>query len=167
MVSLSHLTKVAAFKGLTQAQFLKLEPYCEALEFQKGDQLFAEGDPADHLWVVIEGTVDLRFEMPDKRPTSADHTVSSVAVDKLSGAGQTFGWSCFVPPHKMRLSAYCVTDGCKVIRVAKVDLLRLFDYDPHMGYVFLTYLIKVVGNRFHHLQDLVAKSMGEAIMSGW
>lgn len=167
MVALSLLSKIEAFQGLTQRQLTKLEPYCEALEYRLGEKLFSEGEPALHLWVVLEGQVDLRFEMPDRRPATADHTVTSSEVGRRDDVGQTFGWSCFVPPYRMRLSAYCVTAECRVIRVAKEDLLRLFDYDPHMGYVFLTYLIRVVGYRFHQFQDVVAKHMGEYLMYGW
>jgi len=167
MVALSILSNIEAFQGLSQRQLIKLEPYCEALAYRQGDQLFAEGEPAMHLWVVLEGRVDLRFEMPDKRLASEHHTVTSSEAGHRDNVGQTFGWSCFVPPHQMRLSAYCVTDECRVVRIAREDLLRLFDYDPHMGYVFLTYLIKVVGYRFHQFQEVVAKHMGEYLMYGW
>ena len=167
MVALSLLSKIEAFQGMTQRQLVKLEPCCETLEFQRGDKLFTEGEPARHLWVVLEGRVDLRFEMPDKRAATQDHTVTFAEADRPNEVGQTFGWSCFVPPYEMRLSAFCVSDNCRVIRFAKENLLRLFDYDPHMGYMFLTYLIKVVGYRFHQFQDVVAKHMGEYLMYGW
>ena len=67
----------------------------------------------------------------------------------------------------MRLSAYCAADRTKIVRISKESLLRLFDEDFKMGYVFLTYLIKVVGYRFHQFQDVVAKNMGESLMCGW
>jgi hypothetical protein len=60
------------------------------------------------------------------------------------GVCATFGWSCFVSPYKMRLSAYCAEDQTKIVRVAKKDLIKEFEKDPQMGYAFLTYLITVV-----------------------
>jgi CRP-like cAMP-binding protein len=167
MVSLEQLKKVQAFEGLTENQLVKLQPYCAQLEFQRGSKLFTEGDPAEHLWVVVEGAVDLRFELPDKRPSTEEHTVFSADAGMREQVAQTFGWSCFVPPFKMRLSAYCVADKTIIIRVAKIDLIKEFEKDPQMGYVFLTYLITVVGYRFHQFQDEIAKIKGKYIMAGW
>lgn len=167
MVSFEQLKKILAFQGLNENQLLSLQPYCNLLEFQRGTKLFSEGDPAEHLWVVVEGSVDLRFELPDKRPTSEEHNVSSVKIGKREQVAQTFGWSCFVPPYKMRLSAYCVADKTIIVRVAKRDLNKEFEKDPQMGYAFLTYLITVVGYRFHQFQDEVAKIKGTYVMAGW
>ena len=167
MVSLELLGSIEAFKGMDQSQLSKLQPNCQELGFNQGDKLFTEDDSAEHLWIVLEGRVDLRFELPAGRPTSEEHTVSSVDIDKRDPVAQTFGWSCFVPPYKMRLSAYCATDRTKILRISKKSLLKLFDEDCKMGYVFLTYLITVVGYRFHQFQDVVAKNIGESLMCGW
>ena len=167
MVTLERMRRITAFDGLNENQLAILQPLCEEREFQAGDKLFTEGDPAAHLWVVTQGAVDLRFELPDKRPTSEEHTVSSAKVAKREQESQTFGWSCFVPPYKMRLSAYCVENNTKIVRVAKKDLIREFEKDSQMGYAFLTYLITVVGYRFHQFQDEVAKSKGHSILASW
>ena len=167
MVSNELLVKVEAFIGFDEAQLAKIKPHCEELTFRFGDRIFTEGEPAEHLWTVVDGQVDLRFELPDKRASSNEFTVSSLEVEEKDPETKTMGWSCFVPPYKMRLSAYVMTNRCKIIRVAKSDLLSLFDEDPLMGYRFLTYLIKVVGFRFHQFQDEVAKNMGQAILHGW
>lgn len=167
MVGMELLKKLEAFEGLSEDQLLTIQPFFEILSFQKGTKLFTEGDPAEHLWLVVEGAVDLRFELPDNRPTSEEHTVSSVKVGKREQVAQTFGWSCFVPPYKMRLSAYCVADKTTIVRVAKSDLIKEFEKVPQIGYAFLTYLITVVGYRFHQFQDEVAKIQGKNIMAGW
>ncbi|MCP4688505.1 MAG: Crp/Fnr family transcriptional regulator, partial [Desulfobacterales bacterium] len=159
--------KVDAFKEMNEEQKAKLLPFCEELDFKRGDKLFTEGDDARHLWTVIEGQVDLRFEMPDRRPASADQTISSVEVGKRDKESKTLGWSCFVPPFKMRLSAFCVTGSCKVVRVRKQDLFKLFKKDARMGFLFMTFIVTVVGYRFHQFQGVVAKNMGEDLMFGW
>lgn len=167
MVDLEQLKRIMVFQGLSEKQLLILQPYCKTITFKAEDKLFTEGDPTEHLWVVVRGAVDLRFEMPDKRPTSDAYTISSIDVGQREQASQTFGWSCFIPPYKMRLSAYCVANDTEVIRVAKKDLVREFEKDPQMGYAFLSYLIRVVGYRFHQFQDEVAKIKGVSLMSNW
>ena len=150
---------------LNDNQLAELQKHCEEIEFQRGDKLFTEGDSATAVWIVLEGEVDLRFELPGKPPTSKDHTVNSIKAKPAEA--KILGWSCFVPPHKMRLSAFCVSRNCKLVRIGKDSLIELFEKDFKMGYLILSYLIKVVGYRFHQFQDVVAKQMGKDIMSGW
>jgi len=165
MVSLELLDRVETFKGMNDEQLEAIKANCEVVEFQRDDKLFTEGDDATHLWVVMEGDVDLRFELPGTEPSGISN-MSSVSIVK-EGVARILGWSCFVPPHKMRLSAFCASRLCKVLKVKKEALIELFKNDPQMGYLFMSSIVKVVGYRFHQFQDEVAKRRGEHIMSGW
>lgn len=167
MVQIETLQQIEAFKEFNTSQLIVIEKHIEKLEYQQGDRLFKEGDVATHLWLVTRGKVDLRFEMPDSRPTSNDQTLSKVDVQHQDPHAKLLGWSCFISPFKMRLSAYCVTESCQILRIEKKHLIGLFEQDPECGYKFLLYLITVVGYRFHQFQDHVAKHMGEDLMAGW
>lgn len=167
MIPTELIKAIEAFKNLKAKQLASIQQHCELIEYQQGDKLFAEGDDATQLWIVIQGLVHLRFEMPDGRPSTTDHTVSAVDVTHQDPEAKVLGWSCFIPPYKMRLSAYCVTEKAKIVRIKKQRLLELFEAEPEIGYRFLSYLITVVGYRFHQFQDHVAKHMGEDMMSGW
>jgi CRP-like cAMP-binding protein len=161
------LAKIEAFKNFSEKQLATVKNLCEDVVFNANERLFSEGDPATHLWLVIDGRVDLRFEMPDKRVTTAEQTVSSVKGKPEKSVARTLGWSCFVPPYQMRLSAYCVTRTCRIIRIPKEALLKIFEEDPLMGYRFMSYMVTVVGYRFHQFQDVVAKTMGDTMLTGW
>lgn len=167
MVEVELIRSLEAFKYLNDSQVSSIADHFEVLEYEQGDKLFTEGDNATQLWIVADGVVDLRFEMPDRRKTSSDHTVSKVDVEHKEPEAKVLGWSCFVPPYKMRLSAYCVTKTSKVVRIEKDKLINIFENDTDIGFKFLSYLITVVGYRFHQFQDEVAKNMGEDLMSGW
>ncbi|MBU3915528.1 Crp/Fnr family transcriptional regulator [bacterium] len=167
MINTEMLRLIKAFEGMNDKQFATIQKHCEELNYEKGDKLFTEGDSASHLWNVIKGQVDLRFEMPDKRKTSSDHTIASVDVGKGGAESMVLGWSCFIPPFKMRLSAYCMTNTCTIVKIPKEALLQLFAKDSLMGYKFMSYMMTVVGYRFQQFQDHVAKNMGEDLMSGW
>ena len=167
MIDIELLKELHPFKNMNAGHLKVLQTKCEELEFHKGDKLFTQNDPAVHLWIVKDGCVDLRFEMPDRRATSVDMTVNEVEVKEKEPEAKVLGWSCFVPPYKMRLSAFCVTDACQIIRVLKSDLLHMFAKDPQMGYLFMSYMIQVVGFRFHQFQDHVARNLGEDLMFGW
>ncbi|MGE5258260.1 MAG: Crp/Fnr family transcriptional regulator [Hyphomicrobiales bacterium] len=167
MIAIELLKKIEGFQGLTDEQLSSLQDFCEELTCQGETKLFTEGDLATHLWFVVEGRVDLRFEMPARRATDLDHTVTSVQVKRQDSAAKTLGWSCFVPPFKMRLSAYCVTDFCRIVTVPRDKLVLRFEKDPVMGYKFMSYMVTVVGYRFQQFQDIVANIMGYTLMSGW
>ena len=116
------------------------------------------------MWIIIDGKVDLRFELPGGRPTTCDEPVASLKAK--DAVAKILGWSCFVPPYKMRLSAYCVSRNCEVIKIEKKDLLNLFQEDSGMGYIVMTYLVKVVGYRFQQFQDVVAENIGQNLLAG-
>ena len=160
MVSLDIMDKIHAFKGLDEDQLKHVQEYCKQRDFKQGERLFTEGDEATELWVMIEGTVDMRFDLPG-RPSSKQNTIATITPY------QVFGWSCFVSPNKRRLSAYCSTDTCEVLKIEKSRLERLFKKDTSIGYTFMSYLVNVVGLRFQQFQDEVAKRSGEDIISGW
>jgi CRP-like cAMP-binding protein/(2Fe-2S) ferredoxin len=151
MTNLDFLQGVEVFNGLIDGQLAAIEKHCREMEFRQNDKLFNEGDDAACLWIVKEGRVDLRFDLPD-RPTSTKNTLSSL------GPHMTFGWSSLVAPHKYRLSAYCATQTCKVIQIAGEALVALFKQDSRAGFVVMSNLVEIIGQRFRRLQDIASKA---------
>lgn len=85
---------IEAFKNLTDDHRSRVMPLCEELVFHEGDRLFAEGDPAQHVWFVIDGQVGLRFELPDRRRTTTEHTLSSEEASRQDAEAKK--WSGLV-----------------------------------------------------------------------
>lgn len=160
MIDLEFLETVQAFEGLNKDQLSEVQHCAELVDYSKGDRLFVEGNDATHLWVVVEGVVELRSEAGK---TGAD---SSDQISFMSAA-HAFGWTCFVPPYKYRLSGYCASPRCKAIRFKKVDLEKLFEADPVIGSKVMFYLILTVGTHFQELQDERAQRWGHEIMNRW
>lgn len=160
MVNLGFLEQSELFKGLDSNQLVEIEKYCDIKEFRRGDIIFAEGEETTHLCIVLEGQVDLRFDLPG-HPTSDKNTISSIPQ------GKAFLWSGLVAPHKARLSSYCASITCKVIRVDRVSLITLFEKDPKAGYVMMSNLAGVIANRFYRLQDEIVKRRGYEAMFSW
>ena len=167
MVGHECLKTITAFDAMSENQLAAICLNCEEFQYRKGERIFAEGDEATDLWLVMKGQIDLRFEMPDHRPSSPQQTIASIRVDDNDPRAKIIGWSCFVEPYKMRLSAYCQANLNQIVKLKKADLLNLFATDPAMGYGFLSHMMALVGGRFHQFQDHVAKNMGEDLMSGW
>ena len=146
MGGLNFLEKVDIFKGLNKDQLNAVKKGGQEKQHLYGDRLFAEGENADRIWLVIDGQVDLRFDLPG-RPTSEENTVFSIS------SPQTLGWSSFVPPFKYALSAYSATKSCKILQINKEYLLECFEKDPRMGLMFMTNVAAIASRHFDQLQE--------------
>ena len=157
MDKIDLLRKVEIFKGLDQQQLETVKDCCRIITINEGEKLFKEGEDATFLWAVIEGGVDLRFELPGG-DSSKETTVATIS------SGKVFGWSSFVPPFKYRLSGYCSSKGCQLIEIKKDCLNKVFETNALIGYRVMTNVSVVIGTRFQQLQDEVAVSEGEILM---
>ena len=146
MADREFLKRVDIFKGLSDAQLDKILPGCQEIEYQGGHRLFAEGESSDRVWIVTAGQVDLRFDLPG-RSTSEENTIFTIT------AGNTLGWSSFVPPYQYKLSAYCATRTCNILQIKKEFLINLFEKDSRMGYFVISNLTGVASTHFHQLQN--------------
>ncbi|MBF0303155.1 MAG: cyclic nucleotide-binding domain-containing protein [Desulfamplus sp.] len=160
MVNLDFLEQSEIFKGLDNDHFEEIQKYCDIKEFRRGDKIFSEGEDAKYLCIVLEGQVDLRFDMPGNS-TSDKNTISSVPQ------GRAFIWSSLVPPHKIRLSSYCNSRTCKIITIDASGLKGICEKDTKFGYIMMCNLAGIVGNRFYKLQDEIVNRRGYETMFNW
>jgi signal-transduction protein with cAMP-binding, CBS, and nucleotidyltransferase domain len=164
MITSDFLKKVDVFNDLNENQLKIIQENCQTAEFKKGDKIFGAGEDPLYLWVVLTGEVDLHWEIPGRslsRSLSLEKSISTLTE------ASTFGWSSLVPPHKYRLSAYCASDTCTVVKIAREKLTALFDNEAAIGYKVMTGLLSVVGARFLDFQDEVAQLRGSDIINQW
>lgn len=146
MGGLNFLEKVDIFRGFDKDQLNTVAKGGRRKEYFYGDRLFAEGEDADRIWLIMEGQVHLRFDLPG-RQTSEENTVFSIT------AAQSLGWSSFVPPFKYALSAYSASKSCKILQIAKDYLLECFEKYPRMGLMFMTNVAAIASTHFDQLQE--------------
>lgn len=161
MIQLEFLEKLDAFKELNDDQLAAIKECTDLAEFKRGERIFSQGADAGHVWIVLEGGVELRAEYPDQNMSAVAPSVSFLSE------AQAFGWTCFVPPYKYQLSGYCASRTGRLIRLRREDLLGLFEKDASIGFFVMKYLIGVVGRQFGQLQDEIARKRGFEIMSRW
>ena len=161
MIGLDFLEKVDVFNRLNDNQLNSIQDCAELVAFEKGELIFKQGDSASNVWIVVEGGVELRAETPGRDVSSAEPAMSFLSQ------AQAFGWTCFVPPYKYQLSGYCASRQCKLIKLNREKLLRVFEKDNATGFQVMSYLLGIVGKQFEQLQDAVVKKRGIEIMSQW
>lgn len=153
MPGFDFLKRMWIFDGLDDSQLKKLEACCSIEKFKKGDRLFSDNENATHLFILSEGQVDLRYDVPGEHSSDLN-TITSIRQC------QAFGWSALTHSPIYTLSAYCVTDTCKVVQVERKSLLALFDQDFKMGYVLMANIAEVIRTRFHQFQEDMSRRKG-------
>jgi len=58
------------FQGIEPNDLFQIEPWCSGKEYKRDEKIFfggkriGGGDPANHLYILIEGAVELRVDLP-------------------------------------------------------------------------------------------------------
>ena len=160
MITLDFLESVDLFKGMDDNQLERILGCCRVADFKRGDRLFAAGKDADFLWVVINGQVELRGD------DSGSEAHASSIISTLSES-MAFGWSSLVSPFKYYLSAFCTSRTCNVLQVEKNCLIQLMEEDTALGYLIMSRLLGLVGQRFDQLEEEIIKYLGQNIINQW
>ncbi len=160
MEQLELLRGVGLFRDLSDEQLRKVQSLVHLDERGAGRTVYREGETATDVCVVIDGHVDLRYEMPSRKATSG-HTVATI------GRGQVFGWSALVPPHKATLSSYPGDSGCRFYRINGKALIELFEADPRVGYLCMSGLARLLAHRFIAMEDEAVRLGGLNLKREW
>lgn len=131
------MNRVALLKDLDEDYRQLLRPLFEEVSFRTGTVIFQQGETAEFLYLVINGTVDMSFKPYDGMPI----TVSHVGKDGL------FGWSAVVGSEKYTSSAIAI-DGVKAFRVRGSELRSFCVEHPEAGKAILERLADGASSRW-------------------
>lgn len=159
MLNKEKIASTKIFKGLSQEELEEIAKLCEEAIFNHGDRILAEGERADYFFILEEGSVDLRFELP-YRKTSKEMTVTTIEP------GECFGWSALIRPHKSTLSCYS-TEKSRIIKIGGVELLNLCERNNHIGFIIMQKIATIIGDRLTKQQALFIKEIGDSLQFQW
>lgn len=132
------LQNLELFAALSAEQCDRLAQPFQAMALKEDERLFAEGEPADKLYIVMEGRVALAVSMPGKR--WQDSVVSTVSK------GQLLGWSALVPNSRWQATAFAVKPSSLLCAPAE-SIQALCDADREIGYLLMRTALNAVGQR--------------------
>lgn len=93
------LTDARFFAGLPAA-FVELLAGCGSnVQFEAGERIFREGDPADAFYLLHDGSVALEAYEP---------TRGALVIQTIQ-AGDVLGWSWLFPPYRWHFDAHAIT----------------------------------------------------------
>lgn len=121
-----------------------LKPLFEPYACSAGVTVLQQGKPADYLYLVISGAVEMTYKPYDGVPI----TISHVEKDGL------FGWSAVVGSEKYTSSAIAI-ENLETLRIRGSELRKLCADHPEAGKEILERLASSVSARVQNAQEQV------------
>jgi CRP-like cAMP-binding protein len=149
MISVETLRAYPFFARLTPEQIGKLIPLVMEESIPYNGIFFQEGQPAQYLYLVTRGSVDLHFKMPN----DPRHRVLAGEIDAV----EPFGISALIEPHTYAMTARAGTD-CHILRIDGAGLRAVLEKDSQMGYILMQEIAYAAMERLHLAQRRLAEA---------
>ncbi|MFQ5705985.1 MAG: Crp/Fnr family transcriptional regulator [bacterium] len=151
------LRHVKLFDQLKPDELQDVAKICERISCKSGDRIFEAESPAEYLYVVGNGSVELRFNVTHY------HASKEITLDRKFN-GDTFGWSALTEHKIYTLSALAMQDS-ELLRLRAEDMTSLSNDNNSLGYILMKNLTEVISSRFVSLQrvliDVIRQNLQE------
>jgi toluene monooxygenase system ferredoxin subunit len=127
------------FRGVSQEHLRRLAPLVEVAPLASGQPLFQMGQPATHLYIVVQGIVSLELSF-----RACTHIV------EICGPGKALGWPSLRPDATYFLTARPIRDG-KVIVLEAAQLRAVMKRYRTLSLVIYKNLADILGRRWEAL----------------
>ena len=138
------------FKKMTRRQFQTVRPLIQVRQFEKDELIFKQMQPADYLYILFKGMIEIRFK-PDDGP--------ELLVAQI-GPGGVFGWSVAMG-RDFYTSGAVATAESKACCISRQNLLRLCQQNPSTGDILLDRLADLIAERLSSTHDEVLAVLKE------
>jgi len=101
-----------------------------AAKFLTGNQIFAQGDPANAVFYIQDGRVKLTVVSRQGKE----------AVIAILGPGDFFGEGCLAG-QPVRMASAAAMSECSIMRLEKAALIRILREEPEFSEMFLMHVL--------------------------
>jgi CRP-like cAMP-binding protein len=139
------------FDGINLGQRVLLRQIFTPVDSYANSMLFEQGEPAEYLYLVVEGEVIVNFK-PDDGP--------AITVARVQPGG-VVGWSAALGSRAYTSRAECLV-YTQLLRVRGTDLRKLCEQNPETGLLILDRLATVIAERLSstHKQVVALLELG-------
>ena len=142
------------FGELSDEQRDKIAQLSREMTFETGDILFREGDSADNIYIVLEGTVAVEVRLLGRQRRRC-------ATIATARRGESVGWSAGIGSQKYLASAYAVEKTTAVV-VDRRAVHSLFVDNPASGLGVMEKLIDLARSRLSRTTEILANMLSTA-----
>jgi CRP-like cAMP-binding protein/1-acyl-sn-glycerol-3-phosphate acyltransferase len=147
------------FEGFDPRDLAELAGHARMVAFGAGERVFAEGEPATALFLLVSGAVELSFS------GQASQKGPGVAVQTVTYAGHPIGWSAMVEPYAYRATA-TAREATLLVALDRDVLERQAKARPSFGAALMRAVVGVVGDRLRATRlRLVARRYDDVVVA--
>jgi CRP-like cAMP-binding protein len=144
-----HIEEVKLLREVSATFMADLGQLVHEELYPQGYTIFERGEPAEHLYVLVGGGVDL-------------YLANGGSVNfMIEVPGEVFGWSALVDPKIYKMSARTYSRA-KVLKIRSTQLEHLFARHPADGFVVMKRLASVVAQRLMEAYRELVHQGGES-----
>jgi CRP-like cAMP-binding protein len=144
MVSPERLRRYPFFGPFGSDQLNAMAMLTDEIDVETGDIVFHAGQPANALYFLMEGSVDLHYVAVDEINTELrkDFFVSEI------NPGEPFGISALLEPYQYT-GTVRVAQPSRVLRLDAAGLRALCEVDPKIAAILMRQVAKAAMSRLH------------------
>jgi CRP-like cAMP-binding protein len=146
-VPVELLKRCVHLQDLTRDALAKLAAIAEDTIVNSGTKVIEDMDPADNLYLLVKGEVNICCELGS----------GEIRVMDTVGEGELFAWSALVEPFRYTSTAIAATD-CELIAFDARRLRAMCEQDLDLGYQVLTRIVTLLTNRLESVRVQLAAS---------
>ncbi len=146
MVSAEWLKKAELFQTLDEPQLTRLLLHSTVQSFPQGTRVFQQGGQADHLYVLMEGAIELSVRTGEK----VDFLTSRIEKE-----GALFGMPSLIEPYRYNVTATSLMVS-NVLTMDAVHIRKEMNQDLKMGMEVMKKLALIYFNRLNEIRSGVS-----------
>ncbi len=145
---------IVVFEALDEEQMDLLRPLFESFSCSAGRVIFKQDTPADYLYFVLSGKVEVSYKPHDGHAITVSHVEH----------GGVFGWSAVVGSENYTSSTVAI-ENLEAYRLRGSELRKLCTEHPEAGRDILERLAKGVSSRWNNAYEQVKSILHQGMQS--
>jgi CRP/FNR family cyclic AMP-dependent transcriptional regulator len=157
MVSPEVLRRYPFFSFMDHKQLQEVAMITEEVTAAANETIFTNGDKADALYLLMQGSVDLHYVVVDKH-------LPQLRKDFLIGTinpGEVLGISAMIEPYELTATAVATEPG-RLLQIDAAQLHELCETEPDLAYGLQRQIAKTTMERLHATRILLAAATSPA-----
>ncbi len=122
-------SQISALDGFSAAEFERCLEKSNIIECERGDHVLKKGGVARNLFVLLEGTLEVR---------------DGQALVRVLSPGDVFGEIGFLLGTPRSMDIYAATEGVRVLSLSESNLRRLIEGEPRAAATLLMNISKML-----------------------